>query len=107
MQWKSPSGRTVFLLLSPLAVPTAVVAGFLLLPFIVLFIIIPEWIGRTIRKRFGPTNTWSLWYAWYPVRAEKWDSITEDKWIWLENVNRRYFCGKTLYQYLPPLTAND
>ena len=94
MRWKSPSDKTILLLLFPIIIPLGGFIAIVLLPFILLFIVIPEW----IRKHFGPGKVWEEYYAWRPIKAEERDSLKE-KWVWLETIERRNFYGRTLYRF--------
>lgn len=83
MRWKPIEDRDIpNWIAAPIAIPFLVV----LLPLLLLV-----WLEQQKRRRFGPTENWSRWFAWYPVRSD----CGFGKAVWLEWVERRDWYGTT------------
>lgn len=78
MQWKEPSERTQFILLSPILIPVTIVAVPVFAPLIA---VLWAW------DRWGPKPAWRKWFAWRPVKVFSW-TTHEHRWVWLEWLER-------------------
>jgi len=92
MKWKAPSDRVQFMISAPVTIPLTLIA----IPF-VLPIVAVCWIESKLQKRFGSKKSWAPWYAWRPVKAET-EEFGDDRWVWLETIDRRRFYDRTLYR---------
>lgn len=77
MRWKSPSDRAQFWLLAPVILPIVAIAVPPILAMVGL--------GWIVGKIF-PRHDWRPWFAWRPVKFDEWPN---NRWAWLERVERR------------------
>ena len=77
MKWKAPSDRTQMILLSPIAIPLAIIV----VPAIFALVGL-AWLWENV---LFPAHGWRPWFAWRPVRLDQWPT----EWAWLERVEKR------------------